>query len=154
MRSLVPFMLLSLIFGLAGCSPNAKTRSEGEISLGDDKLSQVDEMQNVEASTGDDYSKMTQVDPNFKQEAMAAYDKAIQDDPKNPEAYYARGFAVLSHGENMFPAVEDFNRAIELNPKYARAYLMRGRAYEALGDTDKAKADHAKAVELEPGIDN
>ncbi len=44
-------------------------------------------------------------------------------------------------------------KAIEIRPKYARRYLMRGRANEALGDVEKAKADRARSLELEPGID-
>ena len=153
MRHSIRLFWVFSIVAFVGCSPSAKTKSEEDISVGDDKLSQVDEMQQVEAATDDDYSKMTQVDPDLKQEAMAEYDNAVKDDPKNPEAYYARGFALLSHSNRMVEAIEDFNKAIELNPKYARAYLMRGRALEALGDFDKAKADRAKAMELEPGLD-
>ncbi len=154
MRVLLPALSLTLLAVVfAGCSPSAKTKSEEDISEGDRKLSDVNEMQKVEEATSDDYHKMAQVDPNLKQEAMAAYDKAIEDDPNNADAYYARGFAQLSQGDAAIMAIEDFTKAIELKPQYARAYLMRGRAYEALGEMEKAKADRAKALELEPGID-
>ncbi len=154
MRLLLPTLSLALLaLFVPGCAPAAKTPSEQEISRGDAKLAELDEQRKVEDVTGNDFDKMTQVDPDLLQEAMAAFDKAIEDDPNDAEAYYARGFARLSHSNAMLKAIEDFTKAIELNPKYARAYLMRGRAYEALGDMDKANADRASALELEPGID-
>lgn len=142
-----------MLMVLAGCTPSAETKSGDDIATGDQKVSDAAEMQTIETADLNDYSKMTQVDPDLKQEARAAFDKAIQDDPKNAEAYFARGFNILSDGDQLDAAIIDFNKAIELNPKYARAYLMRGRAYESLGDQDHAKADRDKALELEPGID-
>ncbi|MCA9149973.1 MAG: tetratricopeptide repeat protein [Planctomycetales bacterium] len=154
LRYLVPALSIGLLYlSTAGCSPSAEVKSQEDVTQGDEKLSEVDAMQRVEAVTDNDYSKMTQVDPNLKQEAMADYDKAIQEDPKNADAWYARGFAQLSHGDAMLKAVEDLTMAIDLKPDYAQAYLMRGRAYEALGDMVQAKADRAKALELQPGID-
>ena len=144
---------LFISMALAGCTPSPEIKSSDDISVGDQKVSDAAEMQTIETADQNDDSKMTQVDPDLKQEARAAFDKAIEDDPKNPEAYYARGFNILSDGNQMDAAIVDFNKAIELNPKYARAYLMRGRAYEALGDKEHAKADRDKALELEPGID-
>ena len=151
MRFVATYLLL--LVSLAGCTQSAETKSGDDVSTGDQKVSDANEMQTIEAADQNDYSKMTQVDPDLKQEARAAFDKAIQDDPKNPEAYFARGFNILSDGNQLNAAITDFNQAIELNPKYARAYLMRSRAYAALGDIDHAKADHDKALELEPGID-
>ena len=144
---------LFISMSLAGCTPSPEIKTSDDISVGDQKVSDAAEMQTIETADQNDDSKMTQVDPDLKQEARAAFDKAIEDDPQNPEAYYARGFNILSDGNQMDAAIVDFNKAIELNPKYARAYLMRGRAYEALGDKEHAKADRDKALELEPGID-
>ncbi len=151
MRFLSSYLLL--IVALAGCTRSPETKSGSDVSTGDRKVADSNEMESIEAAEQNDYSKMTQVDPDLKQEARAAFDKAIQDDPKNPEAYFARGFNILSDGSQMDAAISDFNKAIELKPEYARAYLMRGRAYAALGDNDHAKADRDKALELEPGID-
>jgi len=144
---------LFMLMALAGCTPSAETKSDDDISTGVQKVSDATEMQSNETADQNDDSKMTQVDPDLRQEARAAFDKAIQDDPKNPQAYYARGFEIMSDSNQLDAAITDFNKAIELNPKYARAWLMRGRAYEALGDNDHAKGDRDKALELEPGID-
>ncbi len=131
-------MCVLVIVVANGCSPRVRAKFETDVSRGDQKLSGVDETQKVEDVNSNDYTKMTQLDPNPEQEAMASYDKAIQDDPNNAEACYARGFAQLSHGNAMTKAVVDFTKAIEFNPEYARACLMRGRTYEALGDKEKA----------------
>lgn len=151
MRILTTYLVM--LMALVGYTPSAETKSGDDISTGDQKVSDAIELQTNETADQNDDSKMTQVDPNLQQEARDAFDKAIQDDPTNPEAYFARGFNILSDSNQMDAAIVDFNKAIELNPKYARAYLMRGRAYEALGDNDHAKADRDKALELEPGID-
>lgn len=149
---ILPIYLVMLI-ALTGCTRTAETKSDDDIATGDQKVSDATEMQSIETADQNDESKMTQVDSDLRQESRVAFDKAIQDDPKNPEAYFARGFDILTDGSQLDAAITDFNKAIELNPKYARAYLMRGRAYEALGDHDHAKVDRDKALELEPGID-
>lgn len=151
MRRFPTFLIM--LMTLAGCTRSAETKSEADISTGEQKVSDATEVQSIETSDQNDDSKMTQVDPDLSQEARAAFDKAIQDDPQNPEAYFARGFNILSESSHLDAAIADFNKAIELNPKYARSYLMRGRAYESLGDDVHAKADRDKALELEPKID-
>ncbi|MBN1283354.1 MAG: tetratricopeptide repeat protein [Proteobacteria bacterium] len=45
-------------------------------------------------------------------------------------------------------AVEDFNRAIELYPNYARARYYRAFSHFMLGDSEKARADIDRALEL------
>lgn len=138
---------------ISGCSTSAKRKSEQDISRGNEKLDEMREKQHVEDLEGRGQEEITQTDTNFEREAMDEFDQAIRDDPKNPEAYYARGFDRLAHSDSMSKAIDDFNKAIELKPDYARAYLMRGRAYEALGDMEKANADRAMALKLQPGID-
>jgi tetratricopeptide (TPR) repeat protein len=44
------------------------------------------------------------------------FTKAIQEDPKNPQAYFHRGKAYWEVG-NYELAVEDFTKVLELNPK-------------------------------------
>jgi len=47
-------------------------------------------------------------------------------------------------------AIEKLNQVIELKPDFAEAWYRRGNAYAALGDEDRALADYARAIDLNP----
>ena len=57
--------------------------------------------------------------------ALANYNKAIELNPKNSEAYYKRGLLKEALIDEK-GAVEDFTKAIALDPKNIEAYLNRG----------------------------
>src|SRR5436305_1509361 len=81
--------------------------------------------------------------------AIADYNRAIADDPKQPSAYMNRGFAKEAKGD-LDGAIADYNRAIELDPKLAAAdYNNHGITKEGKGDHDGAIADFNRAVELD-----
>ena len=77
------------------------------------------------------------------------YDKAIELNPDNADAYYKRGDAYDEMGE-YGKAIADYNKAIELDPNHTLAYYNRGCAYGEIGAYDKAIADYNKAIELNP----
>lgn len=81
--------------------------------------------------------------------ALEEFNKAIQMNATNPEAYYWRGRTLISQGR-FEPAVEDFQEAAKLKPDYAEAYDNLGWLYERLGDGDKAIEALSKSVELRP----
>ena len=86
-------------------------------------------------------------------EAEAAFDKAIQYDKNNYEAYYLRGCAKINE-KKYKDAITDFEKAIELKPDYADAYFNIGRVYFLLNDEEKAceyykLADHYGRPNLE-----
>ena len=70
-------------------------------------------------------------------EAEAAFDKAIQYDKNNYEAYYLRGCVKINE-KKYKDALADLERAIELKPDYADAYFNIGRVYFLLKDEEKA----------------
>ena len=82
--------------------------------------------------------------------AVADYTKAIEMDPKSPEAFLGRGLA-YSNKQSYDLAIADFDKAIELRPKNVAAYANRGAALEKKGDLDRAVTDYDKALEIEPG---
>jgi len=82
-------------------------------------------------------------------EAIEAFTKAIESDPKYARAYYERG-AMYGLLGNSRQAIGDLDRAIELDPKNAKAYCLRGGNYEKLGNRQHAIMDYSRAIELNP----
>ena len=70
-------------------------------------------------------------------EAEAAFDKAIQYDKGNYEAYYLRACAKINQ-KKYEDAIVDLEKATELKPDYADAYFNIGKAYFLLNDEEKA----------------
>ena len=81
--------------------------------------------------------------------AIQDYDKAIELNPNDAEAYNNRGVA-YENKEEYDRAIQDFDKAIELNPNDAEAYRNRGIAYEHKEEHDRAIQDFDKAIELDP----
>jgi len=79
----------------------------------------------------------------------ADYDKAVELDLDNGDAYCKRGDAYEEMGE-YGKAIADYSKAIELDPNHALAYFNRGCAYGEIGKYEEAIADYSKAIELNP----
>ncbi|MCS6841548.1 MAG: tetratricopeptide repeat protein [Roseiflexus sp.] len=90
-----------------------------------------------------------QVSDNNPAQAIAAYDRALELDPKNAIACYNRGLARRAQGD-LTQAIADYTCAIELNSEYVSAYLSRGSARRAQGDLAGALADYKHALKLDP----
>jgi len=89
----------------------------------------------------------------FLDEALDAFTKAIELNPKYAEAYCYRGMAYGIFEEH-HQAIMDYDKAIELNPKYAEAYYNRGVTYGAdLSKHHQAIMDFTKVIELSKIID-
>ena len=83
------------------------------------------------------------------QEAIVAYNKAIQLKPDFATAYNNRGIAKSDLGQ-LSAAISDYDKAIQLKPDYATAYYNRGNAKSALGEHFAAISDYDKAIQLKP----
>ena len=83
------------------------------------------------------------------QEAIVAYNKAIQLKPDYAKAYYNRGVAKNDLGEH-FAAISDYDKAIQRKPDDAKAYNNRGVAKNDLGEHFAAISDYDKAIQLKP----
>ena len=81
------------------------------------------------------------------EKAIFYYEKVIEIDNENGDAYYDRGIANVDLGRYE-EAIADFDKAIELNEKDGWSYCNRGAVKAKLGRYEEAIADFDKAIEL------
>lgn len=110
---------------------------------------------NPDFSAGDHFAKtfalsgMIRLQIDQQKEAIKRYSQTIQEDSRNADSYYGRGFAYLYLGE-MQTAIQDFNQAIQINPQDANAYYRRGMAYYRQKKYKQALADYTQAIQINP----
>ena len=83
------------------------------------------------------------------EDAISAYDKAIEMRADYAEAYYRRGTQRISLKQYL-PAMNDFDQAIKLNFNAATAYVGRGLARLELDKRDDAFIDFDHAISIDP----
>jgi len=84
-----------------------------------------------------------------KLEAIEAFTKAVELNPKDAAAYYNQGLAFDELGKYE-EALDEYHASIKLDPKLAISYVGRGNAYYKLKKYEKALKDYDKAIELKP----
>jgi tetratricopeptide (TPR) repeat protein len=77
------------------------------------------------------------------------YRKALEIDPRQPEAQYNLGYLTLERGEAE-DAIPLFEGALEADPKFADAYFNLAMAFEQAGHAEKAQPYWRSYVALEP----
>lgn len=79
--------------------------------------------------------------------------RALQANADFAPAHNNLAFVLRKRGEDHFAeALRHYNRAIELEPEMAEAFMYRGVLYAAMGELEKALADHARLLELAPDL--
>jgi len=124
MRSLL-FVLAAGTIVLSGCS-DRRYQAESQVKAGVALMQQGD----LDGATDD-------------------FDRALELDPQNADAYYYRG-VVAGRLESWDKAVADLTKAIGLNSQYADAYFWRGAARQQQGDLNGALADFNQIITLKP----
>jgi len=103
----------------------------------------------------DDYSLVRAGNEYMKQGdwegAAAAYRKALELKPDNPDAHAAFGSALANHGSTAEAKVH-LLRAIELNPKHAVAHCTLGVVLKEENKTAEAIAHCREALKLDPDL--
>jgi tetratricopeptide (TPR) repeat protein len=85
------------------------------------------------------------------QGALNDYNRAIQINPRNANAYYNRGLLKATKFQDPQGALADYDRAIKIKPAYDAAYNNRGNLkVEQLKDYQGALADYNQAIKLKP----
>ncbi len=82
-------------------------------------------------------------------EAVVEFDRAIELEPENADAYVMRAIAKDQVGL-LEEAIEDFNRALGIEPDNGEIYVNRGVTKHGRGETESALADLDRAVRLQP----
>ena len=86
----------------------------------------------------------------LSQDAQVAVEKALAIDPNLAEAHFSRGLLLWTHA-NRFQheqALQSYRKALSLDPNLDEAHHQIGLIYLHLGLFDKARAEIAKALEL------
>ncbi len=82
-------------------------------------------------------------------DALAAYDKALEIDPNHVSAWNNKGI-VLSRLKRFEESITCYDKAIEIDPKYANAWYNKANALRNFGQSlvDKANDDRTNAPKL------
>ncbi len=82
-------------------------------------------------------------------DALAAYDKALEVDPNHVSAWNNKGI-VLSRLKRFEESITCYDKAIEIDPKYANAWYNKANALRNFGQSlvDKANDDRTNAPKL------
>ena len=82
-------------------------------------------------------------------DALMAYDKALEMDPKHVGTWNNKGI-VLSRLKRFEEAISCYDKAIELNPEYANAWYSKANALRNFAQSlvDKANDDRANAPKI------
>jgi tetratricopeptide (TPR) repeat protein len=86
-------------------------------------------------------------------EAIGAYQKALQLDPRDAVLHYNLG-SLLGMQGNVEQSRLHLEQAVKFNPNYAEAHSNLGNVYLLLGKVKDASASYRKALEIDPGFDD
>ena len=82
-------------------------------------------------------------------EAITAYDKAIEINPQNSLAWNGKGI-VLDELGKFDEAIKAYNKAIEIDPQYFEAWTNNGVDLVNLNKFDEAKASYENEIKINP----
>jgi Tfp pilus assembly protein PilF len=85
--------------------------------------------------------------------AQEKFEQALALDETLAEAHNNLAFSLRQQGTHNFAqSLQHYNRALELKPDLVRAYMYRGVLFTQMGDLDRARADHAQLLKLDPAL--
>ena len=85
------------------------------------------------------------------EQALRAFNSAIESDPRNAEAYARRAFVYVVL-EDLTSAAADLRIADRLEPDLPLTSLHRGMIYDAIDNHDDAILEYTRAISLQPSM--
>jgi len=92
----------------------------------------------------------TYLDLGDDEKARQSYDRALQLNPNQPNAWFGLGFMAEKQG-NLDGAIFHYSRSLELAPT-AAGYLRLGNALQLANRREEALASYQAALKLSPGL--
>jgi tetratricopeptide (TPR) repeat protein len=89
-------------------------------------------------------------DAKNTKKARGILEKALENDPKNPEALTGLG-STYSRDKDFRKAADLFQKALNVKPDFYPARVNLGAALLAMGGYDRALEENSKAVQMQPG---
>lgn len=86
----------------------------------------------------------------FLQEALEAYDKAIEIDPQSASAWFKKGELQIDFLGNYEEALHAFNKSTEINPQFADAWYQKGKTLTGFGDFEEALESYNESLKNNP----
>jgi len=83
------------------------------------------------------------------EEALKAFEKAIEINPQFVEAWNGKGIALYNR-ERYKEALKAFNKAIKIDPQFAEAQYSKGVAFGGRGEYKKARRAYERTVKINP----
>lgn len=119
-----------------------------------EKINQIKELESLlpqlQLSAEDNYKMGNALlSENYYDEAILAYEKAIELSPEYAEAWNGKGIALKRLKEYEL-AIQAHEKAISLDPLYSRAWNNKGISLRKLNKFEEAIIAYEKAIELRP----
>jgi len=96
---------------------------------------------------GDSFERKEEYD-----KAIECYDKALEIDPANANAWGAKGWALYELGKSD-EAIKCYDKAIEIKPKAARFWNNKGVVFDDLEKFDEALRCYETAIDVRPNYE-
>jgi tetratricopeptide (TPR) repeat protein len=95
-------------------------------------------------------TQLARDDQTYIPQAIAAYTRAIELDPTQPEAYFNLGYLAAVRKGDYRSAITDYEKTLALDPHYPQAHLDLGISLYQAGEFEKADPMLQAAVSEEP----
>ena len=126
----------------------AKTVKRSPAAEGSDNLdSPSNKAVKAASKVADDVQRAN--DAKNTKKARGILEKALEIDPKSPDALNALG-STYSRDKDFHKAAELFQKALDVKPDFYPARVNLGAALLAMGEYDRALEENSKAVEMQP----